>query len=278
MILSGKVKRARKKIKEEKAILSIYFHNPSRMLFSTCIKWLQKKGYHFISLEQLERILTGKTPLQENAVVISIDDGWKENSFNVVEFANDHKIPVAIFVTTSTVENGGGFWWSYAKKGKKMGLLKETLNTLKSFDNDERVRVLSVLRSMVYLEREAFTKAELIKISQSENITVGGHTETHPILPNCSDVHAFAEINGSKQKLEGWLKKEVSYFSYPNGDFTERDMGMVAQSGYRMGFTTNPKYLRADHELNVYSLPRFEVLEDATFTENICRMTGAWFT
>lgn len=247
------------------------------MLFSSCVKWLLKKGYHFISIEQLEHFLKGVSPLPENAVVISVDDGWKENTFNVVEFANDHKIPVAIFVTTSAVETGGGFWWSYVKKAKKMGLLKETLNTLKGYDNDERVRILSLLRSMVYLGREAFTKTELIQISQSEHITVGGHTETHPILPKCSDVHALAEIRGSKLKLEGWINKEIRYFSYPNGDFCERDVSMVAQSGYRMGFSTKPRYISADDGLNLFSLPRFEILENATFAENICRMTGAWF-
>lgn len=278
MIVSGKVRKARRRIRNDNGIISIYFHDPSRILFTSCIKWLQKKGYQFISLEMLEQALKGTKPIPQHAVVITIDDGWRGNINNVVEYADDHQIPVAIFVSTSTIEHGGGFWWSYIKKASKMGLVTYSLARLKAMANEERMKIMSVLRSKIYIEREAFTRSELVNIASSRNITIGGHTDTHPILTNCTYEEALFEVNGCKTKLEQWVQREVRYFSYPNGDFTSRESEMVDQSGFVLGFTTVPKYITINDRLNLLSLPRFEVLESASFAENICRMSGAWFT
>lgn len=277
LLVSGRVKKARKMIENERGILSIYFHNPSRTLFASCVKWLLNKGYHFISLRELQNILNGKIPAPVNAVVITVDDGWKENVENVVEFANNHHIPVAIFVSTDPVENGGGFWWSYVKKATQMRAANYSVEKLKRIENRERVKIMNALKSCIYIEREAFTKSDLIHMSVSGYITIGGHTVTHPILPKCSDKEAYAEVYESKQKLERWLNKKVQYFSYPNGDFGEREIKLLSASDYHMGFSTIPGYIIVSSSLNLFALPRYEILEYASFTENICRMTGVWF-
>jgi hypothetical protein len=52
---------------------------------------------------------------------------------------------------------------------------------------------------------------------------------------------------------------------------------MVESAGYRLAFTTRPSYLTAENIKEKYRLPRFEVLKDVSFAENICRMSGVWF-
>ena len=85
------------------------------------------------------------------------------------------------------------------------------------------------------------------------------------------------EICHSKQQLEDILQHEINGFAYPNGDFSEREIKMVERAGYHLAFTTKPAYLTSENIKDKYMLPRFEVLKDVSFAENICRMSGVWF-
>ena len=64
------------------------------------------------------------------------------------------------------------------------------------------------------------------------------HTQFHPILPHCTETECRQEILGSKTDLERLLKVECSHFSYPNGDYTEREIEIVKTAGFRSARTT----------------------------------------
>jgi peptidoglycan/xylan/chitin deacetylase (PgdA/CDA1 family) len=277
LLTFGFVRRARKRIFRDKLILSIFFHDPSRHLFLSCVKWLQRNGFYFISLEELQQFALGEISLPEGAVILTVDDGWRNNLDNIVDVADDLHIPVTIFVSTDPIEHGGGYWWSYVSKAKKLGISQWAVEPLKKQNNDYRIKMLSTIRSCIFLEREAMTKEELISISASKYITIGSHSVTHPILPRCSEEVAFYEITESKKKLEQWLRKRVTSFSYPNGDYSERELDLIKQSNFDFAFTGSPGYLTKETLSHMYEIPRFEMLESASFIENICRMTGVWF-
>ena len=93
----------------------------------------------------------------------------------------------------------------------------------------------------------------------------------------CDDQESASEIRDSKAKLEGWLGKEMAHFAYPNGLYGEREIQLLKESGYKTAYTTIPKYLTRENFDNLFTLPRFDVLENVSFAENICRMTGVWF-
>ena len=81
----------------------------------------------------------------------------------------------------------------------------------------------------------------------------------------------------SKNKIESWIQKTVDSFAFPNGSFSKRDFQMLNQKGFQLSFTTEPKYLTEASLNEMYRLPRFEVLDNVSFAENICRMSGVWF-
>ncbi len=277
LLMFGFVSRARKRILRDGLILSIFFHDPPRQLFISCIKWLKRKGFHFISIQELQQFASGEISLPEGAVLLSVDDGWRNNLENIVDVANDLKIPIALFISTEPVEHGGGYWWSYVSKAKKLGLSHWPVEALKRQNNNYRVKMLSAIRSSIFLEREAMTKDELISIASSRYVTVGSHTVTHPILPTCTEDVAVFEIFESKKILEQWLRKEVNSFSYPNGDYSQREIELIKKAKFDIAFTGSPGYLTKQGLIEMYEVPRFEILESASFAENICRMTGVWF-
>ena len=76
-IASGRIKKIKQKAANGEFIISVYFHDPSKELFESTVKWFLKNGFHFISAEELSDILRNKKPFPKSAVVFTADDGWK---------------------------------------------------------------------------------------------------------------------------------------------------------------------------------------------------------
>ena len=264
-------------IRSNNHILSIYFHNPTYINFSNCINWLKENDFNFISVNDLIDIKNGTLTQPNNAVIITVDDGWEANFDNIIPVASLHNVPITIFVTTDPVENGGGFWWSYVKEMSNYSKNMLNVSTLKNIINSDRFKYLNQIKKSIIISRQALTLEKLKSIATNELITIGSHTITHPILPNCSDVEASTEIIDSKKILENWIHQKVVSFSYPNGDYSNREVNLLFKAGYEIGFSTVPSYVSKQHLNEMFTLPRFEVLDDTSLNENICRMTGVWY-
>lgn len=277
LLLTGKVSRACKKAHDGQYIMSVYFHSPDKKLFTSCVKWFLKNNFTFLSLDDIEDIATGKKPFPKSGVVFTVDDGWQSNKENIAAVANEYKIPVAIFASTQPIERDGAYWWSYIGKAKDEGLIGQGIWDLKKVPNEERMAVLEKVKEKITLPREALTVDELKEIAATKYVHIGSHTVTHPIISRCSDETSEYELSESKNILEKWLNKKVDHFAYPNGNFAQRELDTLKKAGYTLAFTTEPAYLTPDNLKKPFELPRFDVLEDISFQENICRMTGVWF-
>lgn len=277
LILSGKVNKVTERAKKGEFILSVYFHDPSKQLFESTVRWFQKHGYRFLSTDDVAAIADARQPFPEAGVVLTVDDGWRGNKENIAAVAHQYKIPVTIFASTSPIANGGGYWWSYIAAANTRGLIPDSVHSMKKLPTPERERIVEDVKKKVKLEREALTIDELKEISRNGAVSIGSHTVTHPILTKCSDEQSSKEIAESRRILKEWLGTSVEHFAYPNGEFGEREIKFLKDSGYKTAYTTNPQYLTAEHFENLFTLPRFDVLENISFTENICRMTGVWF-
>lgn len=277
LLMRGDVKKSIYRLKDGQHILSIYFHDPSKPLFGKCMRWLNQQGISFLDVNTLHDIALGNSPFPKGAALLTVDDGWKTNKSNIIDVANAQNIPVAIFITTEPVLAGNGYWWSYVKLANRSGYLSITPEDVKQMENKSRLELLAKLKDKFCVGREAMTIDEIQEADGSGHIHIGSHTISHPILSKCTDEEVYAEIYHSKQKLEDMLNHPICSFAYPNGDHTEREVAMVKEAGYQLAFTTKPNYLTEVNIKEKYILPRFEVLKDVSFAENICRMSGVWF-
>jgi len=275
LMLTGRVKQATKKALETECILSVYFHKPAKDEFEFSIKWLRKKGFKFISPRDLERIISEEIPFPKGAVLLTVDDGWQTNVTNVVEVATRNEVPVTIFISTTPAEEGT-YWWSYVTQARRQGLTSYSKYALKKMTEEERINILKEIKQMVYPGRDAMTVDQVKMVAKSPYVTIGSHTQTHPILINCPETQVYDELKGSRQKLESWIGKEVVYFAYPNGDFSRREIKILKTLHYRLAFSSQPKYLTPALLSESYTIPRFGFLEGASNAENICRITGIW--
>ncbi len=276
-ILTGRLRRVRQRAARKEVIISVYFHSPSRKLFEGCVRWFQRNGFTIISLEELEDIAMGRKPFPASAVILTADDGWRSNIDNIAAVANQHRAPVTIFASTNPIEKGEPYWWSVVGEAYAKGLTGLTVTEAKRLPDLDRKRLVEELSTKLSLGREAMTVDELQQISDTPYVHIGSHTVTHPMLPTCTDEASLYEIGEAGRMLQNWLSKDITYFAYPNGAYTEREGDNLKKSGYRLAFTTEPAYITPENIRNIYALPRFDVLETVSFTENICRMTGVWF-
>ena len=277
LILRGRIKNLKVKSRKGELILSVYFHNPSKKLFEKSVKWFLKNGFHFISVDELEDILKNKKKFPASAVIFTVDDGWKENKSNIFPTAIKYKIPVTIFISTQPVESGDRYWWSYIEKANKERLVSKSVSELKYVTNNDRIKIVNDVKDKIISEREAMTILELQEYKDCNFIHFGAHTVTHPILTQCEDHVSSFEISESQKKLKDWLGYNINSFAYPNGNYAQREIEELKKSNYKIAFTTVPRYITSETQDSIFEIPRFDVLEEVSFIENTCRMTGVWF-
>lgn len=224
---------------DDAKILSVYFHNPSVKLFHQMISWLHKKGYQFISIRDLDELISQQQAPAKRLAFISFDDGNKE-FLDLLPTIEKYKVPVTVFVPTNPVKEGN-YWWDYAGKheqSKYTGL--PTIESFKLLPVQEFDLKLDVLREHLKLERSCMTVSQLKELAKHPYITIGAHTVSHPILKNCDAVRQAKELAEGQMQLNEWLQQYTVYLAYPNGDYNEQTLELADKYGYRLGFTTKP--------------------------------------
>lgn len=277
LIYSGKVKRSMDAFHSDDFMLSIYFHDPSKELFVKTVNWLKAQKVNFISTNELIQVINGEIKPKPSSVVLTVDDGWKSNKNNIIEFAQLNNVPITIFVSLDPVVRRSPFWWSFVNKKKSKGFRMYDVKELKKMGNNSRLSYLNTYGFNTTIDHEAMTIDDIIEVDGLQNIAIESHTISHPILTSCSDQDSEYEIQKSKQQLEDILGRKIMGFAYPNGSYGMREIEYLKKHGYKYAFTTVPDYLNLKKVKCLYSLPRFEILDKISFAENICRMSGVWF-
>ena len=115
---------------------------------------------------------------------------------------------------------------------------------------------------------------ELTTIAAYPEVTIGAHSVTHPVMPDCNDENLRFEIAECKRALESWTGQSVTCFAYPEGKFDGRERRLLIESGYELAVTTRSAFLTRDTDC--YLAPRFIAGDDVSFPQAICSMLGIW--
>lgn len=252
-------------------VLSIYFHNPSPVLFKGIVRFLKAHQFKFISQKEYLEIVEGSYSISERMVFISFDDGWKGN-LKLIKTIEKYQIPVSVFIPVEPVVSGN-FWWEYATSVLAENLNFSSVEDLKKIPNSERLQLIDSAISKYDLKRSCVDLNELKSLNKHSLITIGSHTYHHPITLNCTNEELDFEYRESKKTLEKWLDTEIQSFSYPNGDFDQRDINLLKECGYKMAFTTNPNLSITG---DAFQIPRVSINSNGGTYENIARMLGVW--
>jgi len=218
-----------------------------------------------ITFSHFSNCLNDELRLPERPLIITFDDGYKDNFTYAFPILRKYKIPATIFLTTGYIGKNELFWWdavAYSIKTSKRRQLEMDINNssykfildsneerrasirklgliLKSLSNDKKNEILQqlFLLSDVRLPQSEISMGwDDVKEMCREGIEFGSHTVTHPILTKISGRDIIFELEESKKIIEGTIDKEVIAFAYPNGrreDFDSHIKNVLNELGYR---------------------------------------------
>jgi peptidoglycan/xylan/chitin deacetylase (PgdA/CDA1 family) len=164
-------------------------------------------------------------------------------------------------------------------QSQRRSLYTHLIHQLLRMTEYERNRVLDALVSVTGVDmaqvglRCSLSEKELMLLAHDPMITIGAHTITHPLLSVLPVEEQRAEIEASKDFLEGVLGRKVTGFSYPYGGYNQDTLELVHEAGFNYACTVDPKVVRKD--ANVLELPRMTV-EDWDGDEFAKRLRN-WF-
>ena len=217
-----------------KQVPILLYHDPKPAIFAKHIAYLSRH-YTPISLDALVAAIHQNdfSGIPPKSVVITIDDGHVGN-FELLPIFKRYQVRPTLYVCTQIINTHRHFWF------KIDGHSKAEREKLKRLSNAERLTHLKDTTDFApekrYSDRQALNIAEIEEMT--ENVDFQPHTQFHPILPRCTETECQQEILGSKSDLEGLLDVECRHFSYPNGDWTEREVEIVKAGGFRSARTT----------------------------------------
>lgn len=233
-----------------------------------------------LSLDELTSRLRENQSLPSKAAVITFDDGYKNCYTNAYPILKKYHVPATIFLTTGHIGTGKLFWWD-----KVSYIAFNVRKTLKPDDPRHRQSLPQLRRQLKRLSEEnknlmieEFVEASGIAIPpllgkelilswdevremNSNSITIGAHSVTHPILTRLSPEQARSEIIQSKRDIEERVGCVVTVFAYPNGlfgDFDAQTVGFVKEAGFHCAVTGVPRMINVEADL--YQLGRISIV------------------
>ncbi len=257
---------------------------------------LKLKGYEFISIDRLYEILIKEEDV-EKKVVITLDDGYKDNYEIAYPIFKKHNVPFCIYVTTSFPEKMAILWWYILEdlilendiiklsngkiyecktKEEKEQVFLEIRKIILSlpFQKDNLIKSLEDLfydykidwmdKSKKNARELCLDWEEIVELSKDELCTIGGHTKNHYPLNRLSVEEIKAEILEANALLEKKIKKPIEHFAYPFGSKVEigkREFHVVKNLGLKTATTTRPGTIYKEHKKFRECLPRIMLTE-----------------
>ena len=227
-----------------------------------------KRHYNIIALNDYLKAAKNQQTLPHKAMVITFDDGHISN-YDLLPIIKRLQIPITVFLCSSIVGTQRHFWFRHNQE------VKAIVESFKRMPNGQRLEELKAYRfdqQKEYPDTQALQKEHIEEMKPW--VDFQSHTCFHPILPQCDDETARKEIADSKHELETTYGLTVNAISYPNGDYSERDIQVAKETGYACGITVDFGY--NDLKSDLFRLKRISAGDAKSTTELMVKASGCY--
>lgn len=227
---------------------------------------LLSNHYHPIAAGELLAALQGQ-PLPDHSVLITFDDGYRDNLTVAAPILARHGVPWLLFPTTGFLDNELTPWFDtlfllcqtrpeLVVDGERLGCQGVATSSGRAVHR----QLFRRLAAMAEAERQAWLAAQLrahglrrqelcsdlfCRWSELQAlppaVAFGGHTRSHPCLARLNEQDACAEIVAARSRLADRLGQPITLFAYPTGrrqDFTAQTVAILKRHHFAAAFTT----------------------------------------
>ncbi len=234
-----------------------------------------KRWFDPIGIDQLAAFVRGRGRLPRNPLMVTFDDGYRDNHDVALPILVKHGVRAVFFLATDYIERRKLYWWdrislliARSKRPRIVMAYPEPLSIPLEGPNAFRAAVtrlqriikdrpgLDLTRFLDELEHAAgviFSTSEERRLVEATIMTwehaaslrkagmdVQSHTRTHRVLQTLGGRDLERELKGSRTTLEDVLGGPVVGISYPVGRPLENAPQIrqaVHDAGYQLGFS-----------------------------------------
>jgi peptidoglycan/xylan/chitin deacetylase (PgdA/CDA1 family) len=248
------------------------------------------RNFKVVSLETLVNRLANDARPAANEIVLTFDDGLRNNLTVVYPILRTLQAPATFFVCPALIEHGA-WLWNHEMRCRLQTLPAPALAELRmkllapGTSVDGIVEWMKTLRLPRRHQCEALVRQAIADFRPTARqqaafdimnwddvlsldprlITMGSHTLSHPILTTLSDQEIELELLESRRHLEERLQRPVDFFCYPNGSYDRRAY-QVVRKAYRAAVTTESGMVDGRENFDLHRLPRIPSAESAALT------------
>jgi peptidoglycan/xylan/chitin deacetylase (PgdA/CDA1 family) len=234
-----------------------------------------RRHLHPIGLEELLAAHRGGQPLPPGSVLVTFDDGYRDNCEQALPILQRHGMRALFFITTGHLTQRRLFWWERisllvrqserpsaqleypfaeeldvstpASKALTVRRLNRLVKDHFALDLERFLHGVSEALGVSWTEAEDRDRSERalmtwdqVRALRAAGMGIGSHTRDHRVLQTLPADLLATELRDSRETLERELGEPVTTIAYPVGRSIAHLPAVrqaVADAGYEIGFT-----------------------------------------
>lgn len=248
-------------------------YGPTVSEFDAQVGWLKQNVKLISEAELIDALQTRRGP-GEMCVLITTDDGYRDNYTRAFPILRKHGAPAIFFVASALIESRRLGWWDqlayllkhatatqFTHRGKSVDLESDGKSAFDFFareiiermPGEPEVLLAELSRACdVPLPTDSAQDAELMTWQQLREVrqhavAIGSHTHSHRVLSRLSREQQREELTHSRALIEERIGGPIRSIAYPTGGrahFTAETQQVARDVGYEAGFSFYSGYNR----------------------------------
>jgi peptidoglycan/xylan/chitin deacetylase (PgdA/CDA1 family) len=263
-----------------------------------------RKSFHPIGPDDLTAWYEGRENLPDHAVLVTFDDGYRNNLTLAAPVLKSHDIPCIFHVAAGYIDTPRMLWttevvlrllrWPNAVvptpdggsisvpagKWERAQLAQRLREQCKNISWDSLQTYLQHLRQPAIdlsedEELYGFMTWDEVRQLHRQGFEIGSHTVDHPILSQVSSDQLHFELRESKRRIELETGAPCTAIAYPNGrpeSVSQAVVNAAREEDYRLGFTVIEQFTAMP--LNALAVNRLCIMGHLPLSSFIFRVSG----